>query len=350
MLRRERILAAAVGVLVGGWLLDSALIGPGLAWYDRVRSETRKAGEEAAQAQALVDRQSRIMADWRSRHAAGLLDDESAARFRLQRTLADAARSGGLALDNVSGGQLIPAGRDETCDTIRLTATGQGGLAQAMAFIAALASAPQALRIERSELSASDARKDLLEVSLTVSTRIVPAKARSGRGIPDGTAPWAPEPADRATGEAVVAAKPFLGERRAPSARGPAPDDGAKAAPAAAPGGWALVGIVARDGGAVAFMRHLGDGRERLLAAGEDFEGRAASAVDADGLVLGTGDAAQRIAVGTQLDGTPVPSGGVRTAAAAPAGAAPGSSPAPITDSSRESILERLRQQRNRTP
>lgn len=360
MQRRERILFGVVGLLAGGWLLDSALLGPGLAWYDRVREQTRKAGEEAAQSRALVDRQARILADWRAHHAAGLLDDEAAARFRVQSALAEAARTGGVVLDNVSGGQLVPAARDETCDTLRLTASGQGTLAQVMAFTAALEGAAQPLRIERSELSASDARKDQIELAMTVSTRLVPAAARAKRSVPAGTAAWTPEAPDRTAGAATVAARPFLADRRG-GARQAAVDGAAKTV-AAAPGGWALVGIVARHDGNVAFMRHLGDGSERVLAVGDEFDGRTASAIDAGGLTLGGGAEPLRVAVGVQLDGTPVPAASRQsapaaapraavtaqpgTAAAVPAPATPSSS----TDTGREAILERLRQQRNRTP
>lgn len=354
MQRRERILMLAVGVLAGGWLLDGAVLGPALSWYDDVRSAAQKAGEEAAQSQALVDRQSRIMADWRTRHAAGLLDDEATARFRMQSALVDAARSGGIVLDNVSGGQLIPAARDETCDTLRLTASGQGGLAQVMGFLRVLQASAQPLRIERSELSASDARKDQIELSLTVSTRLVPAKARAGRGVPEGTAAWKPDAVDATRGEAVVAAKPFLAERRGGSRNVAAATTTTVATPSA-PGGWALVGIVTRDSGTVAFLRHLGDGSERTLAPGDEIDGRSASVVDTEGIVLGSGDEAKRIAVGGSLDGTPIPAtGSQRPSATSHQPSANGQQPTavspPLSDPGREAILERLRQQRNRTP
>jgi len=342
--RRERMLMLAVGVLAGGWLLDGAVVGPALSWYDGIRAEARMGREEAAQSQALIDRQARIMGDWRSRHAAGLLDDEATARFRVQSALAEAARSGGLVLDNVGGGQLIPATRDETCDTLRLTATGQGGLSQVMAFLRSLHASPQPLRIERSELSAGDPRKDQIDLSLTVSTRLVPAKVRGARGLPDGITAWKPDPADGAAGEAIVAAKPFLAERRGGART--APTEPAKPAATAAAGGWALVGIVVRDGATVAFLRHLGDGSERLLAPGEELDGRTASAVDADGMVLGSGEEARRVAVGTQLDGTPVPA----TSGQRPAAGSQQSAATQLSDPGREAILERLRQQRNRTP
>jgi hypothetical protein len=360
--RRERILMLAVGVLAGGWLLDGAVLGPAMSWYDGVRNAAQQASEEAAQSQALVDRQSRIMADWRSRHAAGLLDDEATARFRMQSALAEAARSGGIVLDNVSGGQLIPAARDETCDTLRLTASGQGSLTQVMGFLHSLESSAQPLRIERSELSSGDARKDQIELSLTVSTRLVPAKARAGRGVPEGTVAWTPEPADAARGEAVVAAKPFLAERRGGTRAVAATTVSTTIAAPATPGGWALVGIVNRNSGAVAFLRHLGNGSEQTLAPGDEIDGRTASAVDSDGIVLGSGAEAQRITVGTSLDGTAIPAtGGQRPAVRTPpassqqpaAGTPAASTPAattPLSDPGREAILERLRQQRNRTP
>jgi hypothetical protein len=93
MQRRERLLAIAVGVLAGAWLLDGMVLGPALAWYDGVRAAATTAEEESARGRALVDRQARIMADWRSRHPAGLLDDEATARFRMQTALAAAARN-----------------------------------------------------------------------------------------------------------------------------------------------------------------------------------------------------------------------------------------------------------------
>lgn len=353
MQRRERILAGIIGLLAGGWILDAAVIAPATTWYDGLRADARRATEEAGQAQTLVDRQARIMADWRTRHAAGLLDDEAAARFRVQRALADAARSGGLSLDSVSGGQLVPATRDETCDTIRLTATGQGSLAQAMAFLAALEASPQPLRIERSELSAADGRKDALELSLTVSTRIVPAVRRDGRSVPAGTAAWTPDASGHHAADSVVAARPFLIDRRMTQTRPSVSADTAPPSVASPAGGWALVGIVARQDGSAAFLRHLGDGRERIVASGDELDGDRVASVGPDGLVIGENGQARRISVGTQIDGTPMPAASRSTAtpavpAAKPTPGQPTATPA--SDATRESILERLRQQRNRTP
>lgn len=360
MQRRERILAIAVGVLAGAWLLDGAVLVPIGRWFDSVRADTVRAEEEAAAGQALVDRQARILADWRARHAAGLLDDEAAARFRMQRAIATAAQESGLAIDSVGGGQLIPAGRDETCDSLRLTIAGQGTLAQALAFLASLEGAAQPLRLERSELAALDARRDLVELSLGLSTRLVPATARATRAVPAGTAAWTPTEADPAARTAVVAAKPFLTDRRSAPER-PASTVVEAPPPATPAGTWALVGIVARPDGRWAFLRHLGDGRELVLGAGGTFDAARITAIADGAMTIADAEGERTVALGCDLAGAPVPGGAaVRRPATAstpttsgrPAtpAASPFAVPAPVQDPQREAILERLRQQRNRSP
>jgi hypothetical protein len=381
MQARERILAGAVALLIGGWLVDTVVVQPAVAWFAAVDQQTRDATREAGEARALVDRQARIVADWRARHAAGLLDDQDQARFRLQRALSSGAQGSGFVLDSVSGGQLVPAAQEQHYDLLRLTVSGHGALAQVQAFIAGLESAAMPLAIERCELSAGDPRKDQLDAALTVSTRIVAPAARGGRAVPDGIAAWVPATRDGALDAAVLAAKPFLTDRRGsrnetaisvpaagtvPATSGPTP-----AAAGSSPG-WALVGIVAFDQRAVAFLRHQGDGSERQLAAGEQLAGGTVLAIDARGLRLGLADGGERlIEVGHDLAGDPIAgaplparslpgatgsgstaAGGTTTAATVPGTSvsAPFQVPTITVDPEREAILQRLRQQRNRTP
>lgn len=351
MQRRERILAIAVAALAGCWVFDVAVIGPVSSWYDHVRTEADETARTVAASRALVDRQARIMADWRARHAAGLLDDEATARYRAQQAIASAARSAGFTLESVGGGQLVPALREQSYDLMRFTASGQGGFAQAMAFVGAIEAAAMPLRIERCEVSTNDPRKDAVELALTISTRIVAPAARPGRAVPEGTAAWRPEPADAAITAAVVAAKPFQSDRRGP-ARLERSDEVVRSAPT----GWALVGIVRRDEGAVAFLRNQGDGTERLMRTGDQVDGRTATAIGSAGLTLsgGGGDGTQMIAVGNDLTGAPVQLPNATPAPAAPGatplstGGAPPASGLPA-DADRDAILQRLRQQRNRS-
>lgn len=373
MHKRERLLAIGVAVLVGGWALDAMLIGPGLAWLAKLRAEGRAAATEAAEASLLVDRSKQIMDRWRAWHASGVLDDEDAARFRAQQAVTGAARDSSCTIDTLGGGQRVPAAQGQTYDLLRLTVSGQGSLAEVQDFLAALESAPQPLRIERCELAARDPRKDALDLSLTLSTRIAAAKTRDSRAVPEGTQAWTPEPRDGALDAAVREARPFLGDRRSGRVATAAVETPAST-PAHA-GTWALVGVVTREDGAIGFLRHLGSGEERTVRAGDSVGDARVAAIDTDGMRLAGGETESTVRIGTDLAGQAVPAGGARSSApaatgtppsapiAAPVGATPAGAPAttapaaaasaaaaPAAGADREAILQRLRERRNRTP
>ncbi len=375
MQKRERLLAGAVAVMLGGWLIDSVVVQPTLAWFTAIEKQTTTARQEVGEANALIERQARIVADWRARHAAGLCDDEDQARFRLQRTLQGAAHGSGFTIAAVSAGQLIPANQDQVYDLLRLTVSGHGGLTQVQGFVAALEVAGMPLCIERSEWSAGDARKDHLDVALTVSTRLVSAKARAGRAVPEGTVAWVPAARSTTLDAAVAAAKPFLSDRRGPHQSEPAsaPKSGAvveAAVPTSPSKGWALVGIVAHADHAVAFVRHQGDGSERQLRINDTIESFTVTAVDAAGLHLHADAGDVMVAIGQDLAGNAI-SGGFTSAVTSgvaattngssrgstptgtlPAGtaASPFQVPAATSDPARDAVLQRLRERRNRTP
>lgn len=359
MHKRERLLAIGVAMLVGGWVLDAVLVEPGLTWLAKLRTEARSAAADAADSGLLVDRSKQIMDRWRAWHASGVLDDEDAARFRAQQAVASAARGSSCTIDTLGGGQRILAAQGQTYDLLRLTVSGQGSLAEVQGFLAALESAPQPLRIERCELAARDPRKDALDLSLTLSTRITSAKGRNGRTVPEDAKAWAPEPRDGALDAAVREARPFLSDRRSGRAT-TAVVETTTSTPAPA-GTWALVGVVTREDGAIGFLRHLGNGEERTVRAGDALGEARIAGLDADGMRLATGGTESTVRIGTDLAGLTVPAGGRSSApatsttsstpAAAPTGTAPpaAASPAGAGGSDREAILQRLRERRNRT-
>ena len=379
MHKRERLLVGAIALLLGGWTVDSIIVQPTIAWFATIEKQTIAAQAEAGEAQALIDRQTRIMAEWRGRHAAGLLDDEGQARFRLQKTLQNAAQSSGFSIASVSGGQLIPAGQELHYDVLRLTISGNGSLSQVQAFVAAIEGAAMPLAIERSEWSAGDARKDHLDVALTLSTRLVSAAARAGRTVPSDTTPWTPAARDPSIDVAVAATKPFLADRQSSPPKSEAVTKTKKSAVAASAAtehkGWAVVGIVIHEpNNGLAFLRHQSDGSERSVRAADVIDTFTVVAVDANGLRLSDSNGETTVAVGQDLTGQTVtgalptvPTLPTATSASATtaantssttsvpsvtpaAAAAPFQIPTATADPARDAILQRLREKRNRTP
>jgi hypothetical protein len=383
MHKRERMLVGAIALLLGGWTVDSVIVQPTIAWFATIEKQTIAAQAEAGEAQALIERQTRIMAEWRGRHAAGLLDDEGQARFRLQKTLQNAAQSSGFNIASVSGGQLIPAGQELHYDVLRLTISGNGSLSQVQAFVAAIEGAAMPLAIERSEWSAGDARKDHLDVALTLSTRLVSAAARPGRSVPSDTVPWTPAARDPSIDVAVAATKPFLADRQSSPPKSEAVTKTKKSAVAASAAterkGWAVVGIVIHENdgnnrSGLAFLRHQSDGTERSVRAADVIDTFTVVGVDANGLRLSDSNGETTVAVGQDLTGQTVtgalptvPTLPTATSASATtaantssttsvpsvtpaAAAAPFQIPTATADPARDAILQRLREKRNRTP
>ncbi len=346
MQARERWLAWGAGGIVGLWLFDLMIIEPGLGWYRAVQEDTRTTSRTVAEAQILVDHADRIHAAWRGQHAAGLLDGEDAARFRLQQALAGSARSSGVVVDSVGGGQRIPAVHGTAYDTIRSTVTCQGSLGEILAFLAGLEAVAQPLRIERCELAARDGRKDLLDTALTISTRIASGEARATRRIPVNQKPWSPVPRDPVLDPTVLASKPFLSDRRSERRAGATTQ---AAAALAKPGGLALVGIVTRPGSEQGFLLDLGGGPERQISVGDTLGEDTVTAIGADGLRLRNAGGERLIAVGSDLTGQALTAASVGSDARP---AAPSTTPSPSASGpaiDREAILQRLREQRNRS-
>jgi hypothetical protein len=342
--------------LAGAWFVDAVVLRPTLSWLAEVERETTKANDEIQESQALLDRQARIMSDWRARHASGLLADEGAVRFRGQDVLAQSAKQSGFVIDSVGGGQLVNASHDSAYDTIRVTISGQSSLSQAQAFIKGLELSDMPLRIERCEFSASDPRKDVLDVAIIISTRLASDAGRSTRSVPDGTQAWKPEVQAHTLDAEIVAARPFLSDRSRPAPVTPVTPVTREVVSVK---GWALVGVVVAATEQTAFLRSLDDGSERLLHVGDSIDGGTVEAIAASGIRLAQAEQARDIHIGQDLQGNSAGAGPMRSgppastssSSSSPAktpGASPFQVPQVSPDPERDAILERLRQQRNR--
>jgi hypothetical protein len=383
--KRERYLATAVALLLGAWIADSFIIQSSLRWFADMDKQTRAAEQQVGEAKVLIDRQAKIMGDWRALHAAGLLDNSDQARFRVQTSLAKNASASGFVIDSISSGQVIPASSEQHYDVLRLGISGRGTHKQCVDFIALLEHSAMPLLIERSEMSASDGRKEQLDVAMTVSTRMVAEHARAGRSLPDGVIAWQPAVRDTQFDTEILAAKPFASDRRPARAENTAaekpPEKKELPAPKPIDPGWALTGIVLGQNSNAAFIRHLGNFTERQISIGDIIDERTITAITHDHLVVTHGDEKMSIAVGYSLRGESVSvlsaltaKGSAKTSQASTSSApstrdkkevsendnkkneqkppaTPFSVPPPAGDAAREAILERLRQQRgSRTP
>lgn len=366
MTRREKTIAMLVGLLAAGFAGDRWILGPALEWHQALSAETADYEAKAADARMLVENSRKINTDWRARHAAGLLDDENGIRFRAQQLLSTSARGSGFTIESLGGGQRVPAPQGQTYDLLRLTLSGQGGLSQTQAFLAALQQAPMPLCVERCEMAARDGRKDQIDVALTLSLRIANAATRAKISVPANTAPWQAGPrADKLETE-TLKARPFLADRREseapPKAAVEKPVENVPPPPP--PGtGWTLVGVVMRDGVGEAFVSHDTDGQLKRVRAGDQVADGAVKSVDEKGLCITfgtedrliepgcalTGAQAAPAASGTRVGGSAAATPAVQGTPAAETAAPAAPKPAPVSDAEREAILQRLRQQRNRT-
>ncbi len=363
MNRREKILSAAVATLAVGFAANHWAVQPALAWYRAVQAETLANEDQIAEAQLLVDHRQSIVAGWRARHGAGLLEDENAARFGAQNSLNAAARASGFKMESVGGGQRVPAATGQSYDLLRLTLAGRGTLAQTQGFLAAIQQAARPWRVERCEIAARDGRKDQLDAALTLSLRIASPQVREKISLPEKTVAWTPPVRPGKMDDEILKARPFLVDRGAPGpVRAATPKTEAPpatAAPPPSPGSdWTLVGLVTRDGVGEALVLHAGAAEAQVVRAGDKVAGGMVERVDGDGLCMLFGQDKRVSQPGLALSGAlpaaEIPAGAARPDHASTPGAAvvPAAAPGaktPVTDADREAILNRLRQQRNRT-
>jgi hypothetical protein len=366
MQRRERRLLIITLIVVLCWPLDALLLQPLLAWQAQIERETRALRLELQEVGVLLDNSHRIMVDWQRLQNAGLLDDAAAAGYRLQQTVTQAADSSGLRVASLGGARHRPAEGESAFDSVQVSLRGEGSCQQVLRFLRQLDRSPMPLRVDRCELQARDATKDLLDCSLTLSTRIVSEPQREGRHVAKATAAWSPdEPTTYPDGLQLFRVLRSSGIAPSIPIVTVAPPE-PMAAPPSRIESWSLVGLVVRADPTTseAFLRHQGSGEERVLRGGDSLDQAQVLAINGQGLHLA--DPAlpegRLIAPGFDLLGRPNPAAIARQAGVSPAlpsagtsappthsssGISPFSSPAGVSDE-QQAILERLRQQRLR--
>ncbi len=357
-IRERRLLLIAAGTVIL-WLVDSLALRPLLHWQAGIEQQMQADRLAIMEDEALLLRRTAIMAQWRSWHAAGLMDDAASAAYRLHQMASTAAHDSGVVITSLGGSRHRPATAEALYDSLEISLRSEGSSAQVQAFLETINRSAMPLRIERCDLHARDTALDRLDCSLTISTRIVSAQHAQGLTLPPDISPWTPTaspPALDQTRHRRLALL-FRADRPAPTppAAPPTPRPGPVAPVVTAPvRTWVVTGLilpVADPAGGRAFVRHQGLGTERIVTVGDQLDDRLVLAVDRDGLLLATGDDTPplRIAPGQDILGRTAVSSSPEPSAPRPATTTPSAAAPALNDPARQAILDRLRQQRTRS-
>lgn len=171
MNQREKMLAIAVVVVLGGLALMSWVINPALAAYNAVGEEAKQLQTDLKTARAVVDNEAKILERWSGFEKAGL------ARTRDQ---ADAETSGALLIWAEKAG-FDPKEVNLTNDKPKIdeekpfaelsyTFNGQGKMSQIFDLLWSIHHAPFPLRIEKSVIDLRNDKSEVLQITLTVTT------------------------------------------------------------------------------------------------------------------------------------------------------------------------------------
>ena len=178
MSRRERMQTLITAGLVALFALDRLALAPLVERAGRMREETARLEARLRDAQVLVQNAALIEGRWASFRGAGLGDDLSVARLRVQEQLTAWSREAGLSLDMLSTGR-VAAG--ERFDEIGFLVKGTGPMRAVHAFLWSLRHAPFPLRVAVCELVSRSETEDRLGLSLRLST-IVASEAQAPEG------------------------------------------------------------------------------------------------------------------------------------------------------------------------
>lgn len=178
MSKRERILGIAIGALILLAGLDYFALSPLLQYIDDVETQTARAEEDLRQAMVLVNNADTIDERWKTLLDAGLRDDESTVRARVQQHISDWASDSRFDLTTfVSGRTTKETGHDE----IEFVITGNGPLKAVSRFVSELSTSDIPLRIQSLDLSSRSEKDDKLAARMIVSTIILPQTAKESQ-------------------------------------------------------------------------------------------------------------------------------------------------------------------------
>ena len=173
MNRRETMLALAVGLIIGGWVLLTWVIDPALAAFSAVDEQTQQLEQDLSQARTLVDNEQKIQRRWVGYERAGLSRSLEEADAQTGGALFAWAEEAGFDKINLSDGR-ARTDDEKPFGEITYTLQTSGTLKQVCDLLWSVRRSPFPLRLEKSVVDLRGGESEVLSVSLTVSTLFTP--------------------------------------------------------------------------------------------------------------------------------------------------------------------------------
>lgn len=173
MSKREKFLALAVALIVGGFALLNWVIDPALAAFAEVDAEAAQLEQELTQARALVESESTIRKQWAGYQKAGLKRSLEQADAQTGRALLVWAEDARLTKVRLSDGK-AKTDDEQPFGTLSYTMQAAGRLSQICNLFYAVLESPFPLKIEKCVIDVQNNDSEELQLSITVSTLFTP--------------------------------------------------------------------------------------------------------------------------------------------------------------------------------
>lgn len=173
MSTREKALALAVAIIVGGFALLNWVIDPALAAFENVDTQAEQLEQDLIRARALVDSESKIRKQWGGYEKAGLARSLEQADAETGRAILVWAEDARLTKVKLSDGK-DKIDDEQPFGELSYTLQAAGRLSQICELFYTILESPFPLRIEKCVIDVQNNDGDNLQLSLTVTTLFTP--------------------------------------------------------------------------------------------------------------------------------------------------------------------------------
>ncbi len=164
--RREALLKIAVGVVVGLFVIDRAILSPALSRWKRQGERIAALEEKVKRGRQLIDRESSLRGRWEEMLRTDLADDLSTAESDVFKAVARWSLESRVGFNSMTP-QWRP--RDEGSEKLEFRATATGDQASLGRLIYEIETDALPVRVEECELTARDAKGKQLTLAMRFS-------------------------------------------------------------------------------------------------------------------------------------------------------------------------------------